>query len=535
MYEVKIFTSHEDTTGTLIHSPYVSDLKCYFSIDQLLQGISNMELTINMANPAWNMIKPLTTLIKVLNISTGKTEFDGRILKPIQEMNDDGTLAVKYACESKLAYLQDSNQRHTVVQDTTVADFFALLINNHNAQVEPHKRFIVGNVTVTNSTDNVYRYVGYGKTYAEIKDNLIDRLGGYLVLREEVDGTYIDYLQEVGEIKNTPIRLRTNLKSMRREIDPTEIITRLIPLGATLESEEGGTGAVSQPRLTIESVNDGLDYLDDEELQSEFGIISGEVTYDDVTTPSTLKLRGQQYFSNQRAARISYDITPVNLDVIDTSFESFEIGNYHPIINPLFDVEETLQIIEKKINSDNPQSDALTFGDQQVTLTQYQIVNNKRSKKVESLERIVEGQSQRLASIQQELNTVDQALEDVNQAISDADLPALEDAIANLNQAVSDLTDAVDTIPDYNVATPTTDGLMSATDKTKLDGLQNYSNATITTDGLMAKEDKYKLDLITVSNAINLDDLKAKLDLITVVNAIDLDNLKQRVEDLENA
>ncbi len=49
----------------------------------------------------------------------------------------------------------------------------------------------------------------------------------------------------------------------------------------------------------------------------------------------------------------------------------------------------------------------------------------------------------------------------------------------------------------------------------------------------MSASDKSKVDLITVLNAINLDDLKQKLDLITVVNAIDLDQLEERVTNLE--
>jgi len=157
LYAVTIYDGPEDAKGTLIHSPYIDGLKCHFSINQRLQGISSMDLTINIANPAWNNIKPLTTLIKVENYRTGKVEFEGRILKPTEEMKSDGLPAIKYACEDKLAYLNDSNQRYAVIQDTTIAGFFAFLINKHNEQVEEHKRFKVSNVTVTNNTDNVYR------------------------------------------------------------------------------------------------------------------------------------------------------------------------------------------------------------------------------------------------------------------------------------------------------------------------------------------------------------------------------------------
>ncbi|WP_079709940.1 phage tail spike protein [Paraliobacillus ryukyuensis] len=539
MYTVTIYNGIEDTEGTLIHSPYVDDIKCVFNINQLLRSVSNMDLTINMQSPAWGIIKPLKTLIKVVNIRTGKREFDGRILKKTEEMNSNGMHYVKYACESKLAYLNDSNQRYNVVQDTTVAGFFAQLINKHNEQVEPYKQFKVGNVTVTNSTNNVYRYVGYSKTMNELKENLIDSLGGYLMLREEADGNYIDYLAEVGDQKNTPIRLRSNLKDMRRDIDPTQIITRVIPLGKRLEATEGGTGSVSQPRLTIESVNSGIDYIDIPELQEEFGIITGEVIYDDVTTPDILLLRGQQFIASQKAARVSYDIQAINLDMIDPNFEEFELGNYHPIEQPFFGIDERLQIIEKKIASNNPQSDSLTFGEKQLTLTQYQVQANRQTKRVENLELEVTSQSETLNNLQnsvnqvtQEVNNVTQEVNDVKGTVDEADLPALTDAVDSLNQAVENLTTTVEGI---NLATQTEDGLMSSEDKTKLDGLENYSNATETESGLMSTTDKAKLNLITVLNSVDLDDLRSKLALIYVTQSIDLDQLEQRVSNLEGS
>ena len=510
MYEVTIYNGIEDEEGTLIHSPYVNNLKAKFKVTQRLQGISSMNITINMMNPAWNKIKPITTLIKVVNIKTGKTEFDGRILMPTEQLNSDGLASIKYECESKLAYLNDSTQRYAKIQNTTIKDFFIHLINVHNEQVEPHKRFKVGNVTVTNNTDNVYRYVGYGKTFAEIKDNLIDRLGGFLVLREESDGTYLDYLAEVGEVKDTPIQLRTNLSDMKRDIDPTEIITRVVPLGAREETPEGETQDASTPRLTIESVNNGIDYLEDASLIEEFGVIEGSITYDDVHQPSILKLRGEQFFQNQRAAKVTYDVTPLNLSLIDTTFEEFEVGNHHPLINPLFEIEETLQIIEKEIDSESPQRDKLSFGEKYRTLTQYQADFNKKTRKITELEDTVVRQSERMASIQSELNNVNNAVQQINIELEEGNIPALSEAVSNLNSAVNDLTDAVNAIPDYDVATETENGLMSF-------------------------EDKAKLNLIQVLNAVDLDALKQKLDLITITTPTNIDTLVQRVEELENA
>ena len=57
----------------------------------------------------------------------------------------------------------------------------------------------------------------------------------------------------------------------------------------------------------------------------------------------------------------------------------------------------------------------------------------------------------------------------------------------------------------YDVATTSANGLMSSTDKTKLDGLKNYSEATTSTAGLMSASDKYKLDSMPSGGAFNPD------------------------------
>lgn len=511
MYLVTIYDGPNDDKGIVIHSPYIDGVKLSSgTINLTIQGIPDMEFTINHKNPAWGKIKPLRTLIKVINLKKNKVMFDGRVLMPTEKMSSDGMFSIKYTCESKLAYLNDSNQRHGEYHNISVRDFLQVILDNHNRQVEPHKQFKIGNVTVKDNNDSLYRYLGYEKTYATIKDKLIERLGGFLVIRDEEDGMYLDYLESVGEFKNTPIRLRTNLKDMQREIDPLHVITRVIPLGQRIESEDETATDASQARLTIAEVNNGLDYLDDLELQKEFGIIEGTIIFDDVTQPSILKTRGEQFLANQKAAAVRYDITPVDVSLIDQSFDSFECGNWHQVVNPVFAIDEVIQIIEQKIDINNPHSCSLTIGEKHKTLTQYQIEANKSASRVVELENIVTRQSQRIGQLLNEINNVNNEVNNVKQIIDSADLEGLPEAINALEQAIQDLNAALDGIPIYDLATPTQDGLMAALDKAKL-------------------------DLITITQAINLDNLKTKLDLLTVTQQIDLDQLYQDVQDLKNS
>ena len=472
MYLVTIYDGPNDTQGTVIHTPYTDPTKVSNGVVNLvIQGISNFKFTINPSNPAWGKIDPLRTLVKVVDAKRNKTIFDGRVLQPSQKMSSNGQFSISYECEDKLAYLHDSSQRHGEYRNMTIRDFFTVMINNHNRQVEPHKQFKVGNVTVTNATDNVYRYLGYGKTFDEIKDKLIDRLGGFLRIREEPIGTYIDYLESVGEVKETPIRLRTNLKDMQKDIDPTEIITRLVPLGARIESEDEDTVDASEARLTITNVNGGKDYIDDLALQAEFGIIEGSMTWDDVNTESTLLLRGNQFMQAQKAARISYSITPVNVDLIDTSFEAFEVGNWHNIINPVLAIDEPLQIIGQQIDILNPQLANLTIGEKYRTLSQYQVESNKQMLTIQNLE----GQVDRLGRSNSHLRVAYEAIhteiENVQQDLINVDLDDLPAELQSLHTQLEAIQTAIGNLPIVDL-TPLETELASLT--ARVEALEQY-------------------------------------------------------------
>lgn len=530
MYLIKTYDGADDSKGTMIHSPYANGEKVTSGTIELVgDGVSSFKFTINPENPAWNNIRPLHTLIDITEAQTNKIIFSGRVLQPVQTMSADGLFHIAYQCESELVYLQDSTQRHGEYNDMTVSDFLQVIINRHNQQVEPYKRFEVGEVTVSTSTDNIYRFLGYEKTFKAIQSKLIDRLGGHIRVRKENGVNYLDYLESVGEVKNTPIQLRTNLKDMQKEIDPTDVITRLVPLGARLETES--ESSVSEPRLTVESVNDSVDYLDDDGLIEEFGIIEGNIVYDDINTASTLKLRGEQFFAGQRAARVSYDVNAPDLSLIDTRFEAFEVDGWYHIENPVFAISEPLQVIGKTIDIYNPELSKLQIGEKYKTLSDYQAQANRQMLTVQTLEERVDNLGSQNATLNAQLEQAQTDLASIQQSLADVDVENLPEELQTISGQITSLQTDLDNldIPTYELATPTTDGLMSALDKAKLDGLESYSVATDLQDGLMSADDKVALDelVVDVGDVSTLETANTT-DLVQAIN-----ELNARLETLE--
>lgn len=120
-----------------------------------------------------------------LNLQTNKYDFRGRVLTPTSKMKENGVFHKSFLCESKMGFMNDTAQRHGEYHDMTPRNFLQVIINNPIKDVSRDKQVKNGEATVKNSTENVYRYLGYLSTLDTIFDKLVDRLGGELRLRGE--------------------------------------------------------------------------------------------------------------------------------------------------------------------------------------------------------------------------------------------------------------------------------------------------------------------------------------------------------------
>lgn len=373
MYDVKLINGEEEThiniASTNKRAPRITG-----TIHKEINAVDDFSFSISANNPGIHKINALSTLVEVINTKTNELEFKGRVLLPVPNMDSNGLISMKVTCESELGYLMDSIAMYAEFHDISVRDYLSKLIENHNNQVSADKRFEVGIIEIT---ANLYRYWSYGTTLETIKEDLIDKLGGEIRIRYENNVRYLDYLNEIGSHSNTEVRLAKNLITLEQEQDPTELVTRLIPLGSKLED--------SDERLTIGSINNGLNYIDDTDLISKFGIIVKTETWDDVTEQTNLLRKGQEFLKNNNKIKKAHKVSALDLSLIGLDFESFKVGNYHPVINELMGIDEDLRIVAQKIVIESPESSDLTIGDEFVNLKDYQLKADRTQKKLEKV------------------------------------------------------------------------------------------------------------------------------------------------------
>lgn len=290
--------------------------------------------------------------------------FRGRILNDEQGFYNEKQVS----CEGELAFLVDSVQRPYEFSGSPT-QLFAQFINNHNSQVDDDRKFLIGNVTVEDKNDYIARSdTQYSNTLDSILQKLVEPLGGYLFVRHETDGNYIDWLEDFDILSNQKIEFGKNLVDINKVVKGEDIATAIIPLGAKLESD-------SEKRLTIASVNDGVDYVFDEDAVQIYGWIFKTVTWDDVSLPENLLRKANEYLGSAKNLIGSIELNAIDVPAIGEN--PFRIGTYVEVISEPHDLNANFLVSKLSIQLNSPGNNKLTLGATYSTFTEQSSGNFK--------------------------------------------------------------------------------------------------------------------------------------------------------------
>lgn len=340
--------------GVLIYHTTLQSMPIFNPvIDLEANKTGSFVFTLYPDHPRHEILRKLKSIITVYQGDF--LLFRGRVLDEDIGFHNEKTVT----CEGELAFLLDSIQRPYDFTGS-VAEYLTMLIDSHNAQADAEKRFSLGVVTVTDPNDTITRSnIDYVTVWDEITDKLINNLGGYIQARHEGETVYLDYLSDFTLLSPQEITFGKNLLDLKRIRKGAEIATALIPLGAKIKDADGND---TDERLTIKTVNGGLDYITDPEAVSQYGLIVKSAIWDDVTEPGNLLTKGQAYLSDIVNPWESIELTAADLAAVDKEITSFHIGTKVRAISKPHGLNELFSVVKLSINMLNPGANRLVLG-----------------------------------------------------------------------------------------------------------------------------------------------------------------------------
>lgn len=323
------------------------------------------EITMNSGHPAYGAYTNYKSIVEIYRDT--RLLFRGRSLYPMDNYYNQRTVY----CEGELCFFQDAVSRPYLYQDTPAA-IFAAVVQNYNTQVEQVKQFRVGTITVTDANEYIRLESSEAEPTATTLNKLLERCGGYFVFTTAPDGArMINWYAKLEYVSRQVIEFGSNLLDFSRSGANTGIVTAVIPYGAKDEA----TGQ----RVTIESVNDGLDYIQDNDAVELRGRITKSVTWDDITEPANLLKRARQYLEEHRYIITSLELTALDLSYIDKNIDTYQVGDTIQVISKPHGVNDDLLLTERTEDLLNPENSNIVLGTSLQNLTDADVAGDTSS------------------------------------------------------------------------------------------------------------------------------------------------------------
>lgn len=338
-----MYTIYAD--DALLYSPGDEEL-CVLSpvLETQCNAAGTLTFVLLPEHPMYSALHKMRTRIDVRQ--DDEIIWRGRVLETETDFYRQKTVT----CEGELTYLVDSvlHPYKLADYDGTAAGLFRLYLTRHNEAVSEAQQFQIGNVDI--ETLSSVENTGYGNTWDEISDNLIDIHGGFLRIRHEDGVRYLDWTKESGTSCGQVIRFGENLLDLSEYVSASEVVTCLIPYAGQSDS-----------KITIASVNDGKDYLEDAAGIALYGRIWGVTEFDTKDAAKLLEM-AKANLQKRLKETITITISAVDLHLLDVDAEAFHVGDKVRVVSPPHAIDAEYTCTAISLDLVNPDQSEYTFG-----------------------------------------------------------------------------------------------------------------------------------------------------------------------------
>lgn len=354
----------------MLHKPldevFALDCTCKLS----LAAPGELRFKLHPGHPLYGEIELLQKSVEIVLSDDGEELFRGRAME--KAVDFDGNEA--YVCEGNLAYLNDILLRPYSTEDPGMprdpAGYFTFLINSYNQYAAAKDVFAVGRNEANRIKPSIDRENSkMVSVRQELKDKMLDPLGGYAVMRHEGGRWWIDYLADGGKESAQRIEFGVNLTDYMRESSAYERYTAVVPVGSDADGNHVGIASLPDG-IVFEGIRKEGDRLVDVEAAAQYGIIEYDLP-SDAALPVNVQASGIN-FLRTNAMGDTLEIKAVDLHLVDPGIKRIGLGDYTRVLSDPHGVDGYFLCIERDLEVSEPEQDTFVLGTEQATLTSVQ-------------------------------------------------------------------------------------------------------------------------------------------------------------------
>ena len=337
-----------------------------------------LEITLPVGNAGYDKLERLSSEMVVKR--NNEEIWAGRIISEKKNFQNSRILT----CEGELAYLNDTTQPPTEYNEINVYSFVEALLTEHNSKVADDKQLEMGSITVN---ETISRITNNETTMESISEHLVDKLGGHIRIRRVYDENgvlhrYFDYLKDYPNTNGQTIQFGQNLLDFTRNWDMSEYATVIMPRGAKLDTSPIES---VDAYLDVSSVNGGSRYVTNEDAIKMYGWIELVVDWEDITDPSELLQKAQDYLADEQFDDVVIEVSAVDLRYLSKDVQSISLLDNVRCISRPHGMDKIFPVTQLSIQLDSPENSTYTLGD---TTKESTLTASTRAANTAILERI---------------------------------------------------------------------------------------------------------------------------------------------------
>lgn len=421
----------------ILHDMRLADEKLIIrdpSVKLAVSKAGEMSFTVDAEHPYLSNLRRMSGLVELLDgtfpIYRGRITTDTKDFYGAHKIETEGIMAALNDSIIKPFsfpedFKDDDDYKAAAASGNVVDFFFRWILAQHNSQVSTEQQIKPGVCTVTDSNNYITRSASeYATAMSTISDKLIkSALGGYLLIRYEDDGNYLDYYAALPLTNTQSVEFAENLLDLSSETDGTNIYTAILP-----EGKDGLTiEALSDGDLTDDLVKSGLTIYSKSGVAT-YGRITRHIKWDDVTVAANLQTKAKAALADNGLS-MPETITCKAVDLgWQDGIQHFRVGRMTALFSTPHGYSASYPLMELAPDILDPGNTQITLGATQQTYTGAQIdAKRETDKRIESTrqeisERVDESSSQVIQATHQQIT-------DLQQNVNSIILSALENYV----------------------------------------------------------------------------------------------------------